>query len=416
MFLAYNNGITVTADFLETEALSDGGLGIKKVRDFQIVNGGQTTASLWHTSRKNKASLKDVYLQMKLTILADREQIEAIAPKISRYSNTQNKVSAADFSANDPFHISLEKLSRTAWAPDPTGGGQQTIWFYERARGSYEETRNRERTPAKIRTWDTLYPRKQRFDKLMLAKVEETWALRPHMVSRGGQKNFLDFTIELRESGAGEIDEEYFKDVVSKLIIWKSTERIVSAQNMPGYRAQIVTYSISWLVFLTGNRIDLSKIWKNQSIGENLSEMIDFLANKVRQHITDTDQNVTEWCKQESCWKRLLEQKIIIPPSLSSDLVDTSRPSLPVGEAREPSAEEQALIAWATGVDSEIWKAISRWGKLTKSLEPWERSIAYSVGRTIGGGKNPSRKQAVQAKKIYDKAEKLGFKLDLDST
>lgn len=416
MFLAYNNGITVTGDYVELEPLTGGGLGIKKVRDFQIVNGGQTTASLWHTKRKNKASLQDVWLQMKLTVLADPQQIEVIAPKISKYSNTQNKVSTADFSANDPFHISLEKVSRTTWAPDPTGGGRQTMWFYERARGSYDETRNRERTAEKIRTWDSLNPRKQCFDKLMLAKVEETWELRPYMVSRGSQKNFLDFTIELRERGVGEVGKEYFQDVVSRLILWKAAERVVSAQNIPGYRANIVTYSISWLVFLTGNRVDLARIWKNQSVGENINEFLGFLADRVRKHITSTDYNVTEWCKQEKCWESLIKQQIELPSRLSDsgELLDTSKPTAPtIGQA--PNPEEQGLIEWTKGVKAEVWLHISHWGRVTKSLETWENGIAYSIGNRMKGGKDPTARQAVQGKKIYGKAEKLGFRPDMDA-
>ena len=131
MFLAYNNGITVTAESVKVSALEKGGYLLKEIKDFQIVNGGQTIASLWHTNRKNKASLSKVSIQMKLTILNNLEVLEEIVPLISKYSNTQNKVNTADFHANDPFHINLEKISRTTWAPDPSGGGQQTIWFYE---------------------------------------------------------------------------------------------------------------------------------------------------------------------------------------------------------------------------------------------------------------------------------------------
>ena len=270
MFLAYNNGITVTADNVEINKLSDGKLGIKKIKDFQVVNGGQTVASLWHAKLKDKASLATVFLQMKLTVVNSPEKIEEITPLISKYSNTQNKVNTADFYANDPFHLDLEKISRTTWAPDPTGGGQQSIWFYERSRGAYDETRNRERTPAKIKVWDLLYPRKQKFDKLMLAKVEKTWGLEPYKVSEGAQKNFVDFSIDVKAQNRNSVTNEYFMDLVAKLIVWNETERIVSSQNIPGYRANIVTYTIAWLLVLTGHRINLGEIWKKQAISDAL--------------------------------------------------------------------------------------------------------------------------------------------------
>lgn len=409
MFLAYNNGITVTAESVEVEKLASGSLGIKKVTDFQIVNGGQTVASLWHTQTKKRTPLSSIAVQMKLTVLSDPARIKEITPFISRYSNTQNKVNTADFYANDPYHLSLEKISRSTWAPDPTGGGQQTKWFYERARGSYDETRNRERTPARIRTWDAINPRRQKFDKLTLGKVEKTWMLQPHMVSRGAQKNFVDFTIDLKEEGIKAVDQDYFKDIVARLIIWKSAEKVISRQGVPGYRANIVTYTLAWILFLIGNRIDLQGIWQRQTIGDGLHGAMDFLAHKVREHITNTDLNITEWCKKEMCWKKLQEKEISLPASLSGELLDTGILTRGIG-SRKASEKDQKLIAWAVSLDTDVWKAIARWGSVTKSLEPWQNSISFSIAKRIARGKDPSVKQVWQGKKIYKKALKFGFK------
>jgi len=410
MFMAYNNGITVTAEGLELVDIPSGGKAIKKVYDFQIVNGGQTTASLWHTSKKHKISLSDVAIQMKLTVLNEAEKIEEIAPLISKYSNTQNKINVADFYANDSFHINLERISRTIWSPDPTGGGQQTIWFYERSRGAYDETRNRERTPARIKSWDKLHPRKQKFDKLLLAKVEQTWRLQPYIVSKGAQKNFADFMLNINSNEKGEIEitEDYFKDIVSRLIIWKTTEKIVSKQNILGYRANIVTYTISWLLFLTGHRINLVDIWKKQNISDALSETIDFLSYKVREFITATDYNVTEWCKKEQCWNKLKQNNIILPSSISRELVDTNKTTSQFLR-KLPDNKEKELLTYIQGIDAKIWFSISKWGKLTKLLLPKERSLLYSIGKIISNKSTPTARQAKWAKEIYEKAIKFGF-------
>ena len=242
----------------------------------------------------------------------------------------------------------------------------------------------------------------------MLAKVEKTWMLQPQIVSRGAQKNFADYTIDLKERGEVIVDQNYFEDLVSKLIVWKSTERIVSRQKMPGYRANIVTYTIAWLLFLTGQRIDLSKIWQKQVISDSLANFLDFLAYKVREHITDTEYNVTEWCKKDDAWKKLKNKTVEIPSSLSSELLDTGSPLIE-GGGRKLNEEEQKLIEWASSIDPKIWLNISRWGKLTKLLERWENGISYSVGKVISRGKKPSIKQSVQAKRIYEKAYKSGF-------
>ncbi|MFC1583660.1 AIPR family protein [Candidatus Neomarinimicrobiota bacterium] len=410
MFMAYNNGLTVTADEVKTTKVSDGGIAIRLVSDFQIVNGGQTCASLWHTKERSKASLAQIGVQVKLTEIKDKDKIEVYAPRISLCSNTQNRVNTADFYANDPFHKNLEQLSRNTWVPDPSGGSNQTKWFYERSRGSYDETRNREGTQAKIRRWDAIHPRKQRFDKTLLAKVENTWWLMPHLVSLGAQKNFLEYTIWLREEKVVDLNEEDFRNLVARLILWKTVESIITKQKIPGFRANIVTYTLAWFYKLTERRIDLDKIWKNQALDDKVMEVLDRMARKVRDHITDTEYNVTEWCKKLGCWEKLQRRRFDIPDNIESELIDTSRGSK--SKAQTLSKKDKKTIEWCLKIDPSAWFALSRWGSLTESLELWERRFAYSMGRIIKGSKEPSKKQAYQGKRIFEKAKSLGFKKD----
>ncbi len=97
MFFAYNNGITATAEEIE---LVDNNK-IKSLKNFQIVNGGQTTASLFNTKKMDKADLKDIFIQMKLTIIND-EKINEVVPNISRFSNTPKiRLVKPDFFSND---------------------------------------------------------------------------------------------------------------------------------------------------------------------------------------------------------------------------------------------------------------------------------------------------------------------------
>ena len=413
-FLAFNNGITATADSLVFKENSDGQTYISRINDFQIVNGGQTTASLWHSKMKDGASLENVYVQMKLTVIEGHAMLEEMVPLISEYSNSQNKVNRADFAANDPFHVNVEKLSRAIWAPDPTGGNNQTIWFYERSRGSYYETRNRERTPSKIKAWDKIHPRNQKFDKVMLAKLEKTWLLQPNTVSEGAQKNFNSFQVDIKEQNLVEVDKYYFIRLIAKLIIWRSAERIVSRQNIPGYRANIVTYSLAYLIKHTSNRLNLEKIWDDQKISDALTETIDFIAYKIRDHITSTQYNVTEYCKKEQCWSKIENDQSIkdgFPENLFPELLETSFKGTNTTTI-VPSKKDQDLIDSVVEINYEIWMKISRWGKITNSLEGWENKICYSIGNLIKREKTPSQKQAYQGKRIYEKAVKLGFELE----
>ena len=303
-FLAYNNGISATAEAVQLVDLPNGGQGIVGIRDFQIVNGGQTTASLYQSVRKDKADLSGIYVQTKLTVV-DRDRMDEIVPLISRYANNQNKVNEADFSANDPFHIRIEELSRTIWAPAVDGTQRQTRWFYERARGQYADAKNREATPAKQKAFMLTNPNAQKFTKTDLAKFEHTWDQLPHVVSLGAQKNFAKFTVGLAEQNRPEPDEMYFHHLVAKAILFKNAEKIIQDEKFGGYRANIVTYTLAYLSYKTEKRVDLSWIWKHQSVPPDLQQAIAIISRKVHQVITNPPdgRNVTEWCKKEACWQ-----------------------------------------------------------------------------------------------------------------
>ena len=305
-FLAYNNGISATAETVKLVDLPNGGQGIAEIRDLQIVNGGQTTASLYQSVHKDKADISGIYVQTKLTVV-DRDRMDEIVPLISRYANNQNKVNEADFSANDPFHIRIEELSRTIWAPAVDGTQRQTRWFYERARGQYADAKNRESTPAKQKAFTLTHPNAQKFTKTDLAKFEYTWDQLPHIVSLGAQKNFAKFTVGLSEKTRPEPDETYFNHLIAKAILFKSTEKIVQSEKFGGYRANIVTYTLAYLSRKTQQDVCLDKIWKQQSLTPSLQQAIQMISREVHQVITNPPEgrNVTEWCKKESCWKAI---------------------------------------------------------------------------------------------------------------
>ncbi len=406
MFLAYNNGITVTAQEVVTITDDYGNEKITSIKDFQIVNGGQTCASLWHTSTKNKAELKNVFLQMKLTVLNNPEMIDEIAPKISKYSNAQNAVNTADFSANSPLHRNIEKVGNSIWAPDPTGGNRNTKWFYERARGSYFETRALERTPAKIKAWDIIHPRNQNFDKLVLAKIENTWRLLPYEVSLGGQKCFSKFTVYVEERIAADndivVDEKYFKHLIAKIIIWKSTEKLINKQKMPGYRANIVTYSLSWILQHHPEIFNLNKIWNNQVIDHDLAAVINLVAYRIRNVITNVEGNVTEYCKKVVCWEKVQKLNIDITKADSID---------PEQEQLKEEVRPQATIDWSIFEVSDIWLKAAEWIEETKRLPEEDASFCRSIWKTLENRRNPSLKQIPIAFKIIENAVKKGFKI-----
>lgn len=411
-FLAYNNGITVTAAEVRTAQNGAGSMSIAFAKDLQIVNGGQTTASLFRAARKDKADLSGVVVPMKLSVVRNPEHLDGFVANISRFANSQNKVSMADLSANDPFHRRMEELSRTTWAPAAPGSQRQTRWFYERARAQYADARSRESTPARIRAFEQTHPRSQMFTKTDLAKFENTWMQRPHVVSKGAQKNFLAFTEELARRGGFLPDQEYFQDMVAKAILFRRAERIIQKQEYGGYRANIVTYTLATMSHASQQRIDLRRVWETQALTPALEAAISHLSKAIHSVITTPPggKNITEWCKSEACWERCVGLHTAISHDLAEELIELRAGRVVNRGIDQPDEEDREQIARAKAIPAEVWFRIANWAKETKNLMPWQRSLAFSMGKVISGNRDPSRKQAVQAIKIVEEATRLGFR------
>ncbi len=407
-FLAYNNGISATAREVDVEQGAQGQLRLRTATDFQIVNGGQTTASLFHAWKKEQRDISHLVVQVKLTVAKDQDRLGEFVPLISLYANSQNKVNSADFSANGPFHQQLQALSRTMWAP-PVGGMERgTRWYYERARGSYLDDKSRTGTPTQVRQWEREHSLVQKFTKTDLAKFENTWDELPHYVSRGAEKNFAEWTQRREESGWPIVDEQYFHELVAKAILFRRTEQIVSAQGVPGYRANIVTYSLAWLNAASQRRLPLERIWSAQGLPARIAKAIDTVGNVARQHIMQPPggMNITEWCKREQCWVRFGKVEISLPSGWDEELVEKAY------ERRiDPAvaAEGQAAIGRIREIPAQVWFNMSKWAKERGHLSPWQRSLAFSLGKLASQGRAPSAKQAIQGVKILEAAQLLGF-------
>lgn len=416
MFLAYNNGITATAEVAQIVREANGLTSIKKVRDFQIVNGGQTTASIYHASvdKKQPVDLSKVYVQMKLTLIGSADDMDDMVPRISAFSNTQNKVQIADFSANDPFHLRMEELSRSIWAP-AQGGLKPVNWFYERARGQYADMVSRETTTARRKQYKEIHPV---FTKTDLAKYENTWNQFPYYVSEGAQKNFRRFSQMLSENDGFSPTEQYYKDIIAKAIMFRRAEKLVSDQKFGGYRANIVTYTLAYLSYLTNQKIDLNAIWKNQSLTIALENEITELSKIIQKEIVNPPggANVGEWCKKEICWESIKNLNYQLSDALSQELVteEQNKKTIQLRRSFETvTPEDMEMIDKVSAISPAIWFGLSDWAKDNNEFEPWQRSILVSTGITISRNRRPSKTQAKNALDVLSKAKSKGFKMEL---
>jgi AIPR protein len=352
MFFAYNNGITATAAHVTVQNADDG-LRMTSIDDLQIVNGGQTTASLFHTRRKDKADLDNIFVQMKLSIVTP-EVSETVVPKISEYANTQNRVNAADFFSNHPFHIRMEEISRRMWAPTPDGAQRETKWFYERARGQFADAQAK-LTAGETRRFLAEYPKNQMFTKTDLAKYENVWDDHPRFVNLGAQKNFAKYAERISEEWKMDSDQfgdDYYRRAIARAIIFKRTEKIISEQPWyaGGYRANIVAYTIALIGFcITEQRraFDFQKVWQRQGVDPFLYDAIGRVGELVQQDLTSPPErisNISEWAKRDACWQRLMSRRAeverLFKPGFSGSLLTLDKAPARLSRKSDSSAAE----------------------------------------------------------------------------
>jgi len=421
MFFAYNNGITATAQEVETR-MTNGGLQIVRMTDLQIVNGGQTTASLFHTQRRDKADISEIFVQMKLSVI-DSEQSEMVVPRISEYANTQNRVNAADFFSNHPFHVRMAEFSRRIWAPPQQGAQRETKWFYERARGQYADAQSK-LTMAEQKRFRAEYPKAQMFTKTDLAKFENVFDDHPRWVNLGSQKNFGRYAERIGkewEKLSDGFNELYFRRAIARGILFRTTERLVSEQPWynGGYRANIVAYTLSMLGEITKRRkatVNYQKIWAAQVIDGVLLQALGAIATAVNKDIIQPPQgisNISEWCKREGCWTRLVEQAEDIAEHLLKEfwngLASAEDNLHDARTARQNQKIENGIEAQRQvfEVPQKQWSQILREGTSRSLLTPKEVDI-LRIAEQIPE-KIPTEKQSAVLVEILGKARQEGI-------
>lgn len=323
MFFAYNNGVTATASSVLTRRLSNGVLAISHIKDFQIVNGGQTTASLLYARDGLGKKLDHVYVQVKLSVV-DEMRLADVVPRISEYANTQNKVSLADLASNSPVQIRIERFSKEISVPQKAGELHTSKWFYERTRGQYKNL-FAYKTKSERNKLELMYPKTRLVTKTDLAKYELSFDGRPNYVSEGAQKCFNRYTtLVLLKLGDGTLlSETWFRRAMAKALLFIGLDEAIQKSSWylmdRGYKAQIVTYTIAACANefrIRSQQIDLDRIWREQSIpisllGWMLKEAS--LVAKILRSPPDNVRNISEFAKRDFCWELYVKGKIGSP-------------------------------------------------------------------------------------------------------
>lgn len=421
-FFTYNNGISTTAKSVVTDFDANEGLLIKSFTDLQIINGGQTTATLAATNIKNGADLSGIYVQMKLTILKsdDPELIRNIA----KYANSQNKVKTADLNSSHPFYVRMEDFSRKVYAPIFSGQLVQQLWFFERARGQYEQPLM-QMTKKQRDDYKLVRPKDKKFTLTDLAKYLNAADMLPHYVSWGGEVNAAHFHNNMEEQWETDnsfFNELYYKELIGKKIFFSFVESTVSSQEWyqenRAYRPQLVAYTISKLAF-EANRlnkyINFRAFWDYQKVPDTYCYDVSAIAKLVFDIIYDPNRsttNIETYCKKEECWK-IVQAK---PYQLSDDLISVLVSKADKNDELIEAKKEQKTINSISDEISifkkgaEYWRLLIDKGTKQKVLgyveqKVLEKAIDYCIGKI----QQLSKSQIKDIKKTVDLLKENGI-------
>lgn len=437
-FFAYNNGITVTASDLETKTV-DGQLVITKLQNMQIVNGGQTTAAIYFSPRDKggiktpngdisykSIDLSKVHVQMKLSVISAKDTADDMKANIATFANSQNSIQQSDLVSNHPFHLRIEKLSRSQTMPSGITG-LPTKWFYERARGQYS-TKMRALKGNALSRFQTEFPKNQVFSKTDMAKYENTWRMKPHLVKKGAQANLKLLGAEIVrefEKDESRFEVSFYRDLVSKMILFRSLDRAILTsewyKNENGLKAEAVTYTISLVrhsLQKDKKDISLKRIYDSQAASTELLSQLVSIAQTVRDKIADQGfrdgvVNPSEFCKSERGWKKVQTLSVDISQFSPRDIANDDDLLEKASEDKESNKLSASISDFeqVQAISHQEWEMISShfresgYPSTHQNVSiPRSCAVLNSTGKMI-----PTERQLKAAIKLRQLAYQEGF-------
>lgn len=400
MFFSYNNGISTTASQIEIKEKGRS-LFITRLYNWQIVNGGQTTASIAAALNDRDVDLSRVFVPMKVSVTRQTETENELIRKISTYANSQTAIRNSDFSANENYLIELEKYSRTEWVPN---GNNRPIckWYFERTRGQYMD-QLAQLSGFNEKSFRIEYPKQHKITKTDLAKYESAWNQRPFEVCKGAEKNY-DLFIAGINRDKPTITPMYYKNMVAKCILFNEIDICVKAHKLGGHKSKMNAYILASLSYLSNKALNLSYIWEHQKVQKEVHEKIETLIAPVWDTLTNGLKNSGDWAKRVECWNNLKAVLNSIP-KFNSDLLQPEVND----NGTYLNETQQSRILEAESFEPEFWFSLAQWAKTNDMLTPIERKEAFNFGTMRSRNKSFKLKQAVTALEIIKKARETGF-------
>ncbi len=323
-FVSYNNGISIIVDNIEAVNIKGNVIEIDEFNGIQIINGGQTTASIHTVAYKDQdlESVRKITVPLKINHLK-RGNTHELSENITKFANTQNQIKQTDLTSRNPFNVEIEKIFESTKLP----GEHSRRWFFERMRGDYQVK--------KLKAFQDIHKKKQFMDetppnrkmqKEEVAKMYMCQILFPYIASKGNQKNYFAFTDHaLAIMKAKKLNSSFVRNIVSTFIIFNELTKIQKLEGVEGYVSQTSNYTLSYLFHRTSGRLDLSEVWNNQGISPLLNKLLSKWVIRINERIRRSagDQNISEWAKKKECWDDIKNLSLEIPNQIPYEFRNT---------------------------------------------------------------------------------------------
>lgn len=404
MFFAYNNGISSTASKVDIISGEDGRKYITNLRNWHIVNGGQTTCTIYNAYKNPKVSvdLTKAFVTMKVSEIKNIDMSQNLVSHIAEYANSQTKINDSDLSANSRFLCELDNVSKREWTP-LSSARPNTLWYFERLRGQFLVNKLNEGTARsnKVKKFEKERPKSQRFNKTDVAKLEMAWDEMPYEASKGGEVCFTSYW--KKDYKDQEVTKEYFHGLIAKKLIYDTIDRLFKEGGNKGYGNIVNSYVLAIVSMKTKKRLDLEQIWANQKVQVELEapikECISIVLEHIRQ-ISNDDRNPTVVAKKVDFWNAI-KVKIANVQFPEAQLVRVKEEEL--------TSEQQALIDNVREIGADSWRALASWGKKTRSMSIMEKKRIEHLATAIERESEIAYATAVSCKKIFELAKESGF-------
>ena len=401
MFFAYNNGISSTATGVGLRE-EGGKLYITNVTNWQIVNGGQTTNTIYSMYSRN-FDLDNAYVTLKISEInfEDANKKSQAISDIARYANSQTQIKESDLAANIDYMLKLDEISRSEWTP-ANSARKNTQWFFERMRGQYDNAKGEPRTK-KAKDFVAQHPKKQRFTKTDISKWEMAWEMRPDIASKGGEQSFDFFHKTKLKDNKISADRHYFHHLIAKAIIYQSIGDICKQNGIKGYINIICNYVLATLAWKSRGNLDLDYVWNHQEIHPFLRTMIEQavdVVNKYNMKLGQDGLNPTVKAKRDTFWKDITLRMVGLP--------ELDKALLALNE-EELTAENQAKIEQFEKLPSDTWRQLAIWGKDAKKLSLLERKKLDHAFALSSADKKLPFNIITDVMDIYKKSQDLGY-------